>query len=80
MRAEGLEPSTQGLKVVGGASKSQGRKSSVHDSALKAITISRQEVQKLLDATPWDEHYVLSILGPILVNLKDAQASLEGLR
>lgn len=57
----------------------ENERDSTVDRALKAIAQSRQEVQKLLDATRRDEHYQLSLLGPILVNLKDAQSVLENL-
>lgn len=48
--------------------------------ALKAIAQSRQQVERLLADVDRDENYVLSLLGPILANLKDAQATLENLR
>jgi hypothetical protein len=51
-----------------------------YDRALKAIAQSRQHVAMLLADVDRNEHYVLSLLGPILSNLKDAQATLENLR
>ncbi len=48
--------------------------------AIKAIAQSRQHIERLLADVGRDEHYTLSILGSILSNLKDAQASLEHLR
>jgi hypothetical protein len=51
-----------------------------YQQAIKAIIRSRQEVEKLLADVDWDDHYTLSLLGPILVNLKDAQATVEHLR
>lgn len=51
-----------------------------YQQAIKAINRSRQEVEKLLADVSRDEHYVLSLLGPILANLKDAQATIEHLR
>jgi len=48
--------------------------------AIKAIAQSRREVERLLADVPREELYVLSLLGPILANLKDAQATLENLR
>jgi hypothetical protein len=48
--------------------------------AIKAIAKSRQHVEMLLADVDRNEHYVLSLLGPILSNLKDAQATLEHLR
>jgi hypothetical protein len=51
-----------------------------YQQALKAIAQSRQHIEKLLADVDWDDHYTLSLLGPILVNLKDAQATVEHLR
>ena len=51
-----------------------------YERAIKVTTKSRQQVEKLLADVPRDEHYVLSVLGPILVNLKDAQSVLEALK
>lgn len=48
--------------------------------AIKAVAQSRQHIEKLLADVDRDEHYELSLLGPILANLKDAQATLEHLR
>lgn len=50
------------------------------ERTIKAIVQSRQEVQKLIDATQRDEHFTLGQLGPILANLKEAQSLLEQLR
>ena len=51
-----------------------------YERTIKAIVQSRQEVQKLIDATQRDEHFTLGQLGPILTNLKEAQSILEQLR
>ena len=51
-----------------------------YERTIKAIVQSRQEVQKLIDATQRDEHFTLGQLGPILANLKEAQSLLEQLR
>ncbi|MCY3010291.1 MAG: hypothetical protein NTY42_10660 [Planctomycetota bacterium] len=51
-----------------------------YESAIEAIVLSRREVQKLIDATHRDEEYILSLLGPILSNLEDAQSTLLQLR
>ena len=51
-----------------------------YERSIKAITKSRQHIEKLLADVPRDEHYVLSVLGPMLVNLKDAQSVLEALK
>lgn len=51
-----------------------------YQRAIKAIAQSRQHIERLLADVDRDDHYVLSLLGPILVNLKDAQATVEHLR
>lgn len=51
-----------------------------YQRASKAIAQSRQEVEKLIDATQRDEHFTFGQLGPILANLKEAQSILEQLR
>ena len=51
-----------------------------YERAIEAMVQSRQEVQKLIDATQRDEHFILGQLGPILANLKEAQTLLEQLR
>jgi hypothetical protein len=51
-----------------------------YERAIEAMVQSRQEVQKLIDATQRDEHFTLGQLGPILTNLKEAQSILEQLR
>lgn len=51
-----------------------------YERAIEAMVQSRQEVQKLDDATQRDEHFTLGQLGPILINLKEAQSILEQLR
>ncbi len=51
-----------------------------YQRASKAIAQSRQEVERLLADVDRDELYTLSLLGPILANLKDAQATIEHLR
>ena len=51
-----------------------------YEHTIKAIVQSRQEVQKLRDATQRDEHFTLGQLGPILANLKEAESLVEQLR
>jgi hypothetical protein len=51
-----------------------------YERAIKAIAESRSQVQRLIDATQRDEHYTLGQLGPILSDLKDAEAALQQLR
>lgn len=51
-----------------------------YQRALKAIAVSRQHIETLLADVDWDDHYVLSLLGPISANLKDAQATIEHLK
>jgi len=51
-----------------------------YQRAIKAIAASRREVQQLIDATRRDEQYILSLLGPMLCELRDARATLEQLR
>ena len=51
-----------------------------YQRAIKAIAASRREVQQLIDATRRDEQYILSHLGPMLCELRDARATLEQLR
>jgi hypothetical protein len=48
--------------------------------AIEAIAQRRQQVEKIPADLSRDEHYVLSFLGPILVHLKDAHATLQVLR
>lgn len=48
--------------------------------AIKAIAQSRQHIERLLAGVDRDEHYVLSLLGPILANLKEADDHLRQLR
>lgn len=48
--------------------------------AIKAITQSRQHIEMLLADVARDEHYTLSLLGPILANLKEAESQLRQLR
>ncbi|MFN9914448.1 MAG: hypothetical protein ACK53L_17795, partial [Pirellulaceae bacterium] len=55
-------------------------KDKAYSQAISSIAQSRQHIERLLADVGRDEHYTLSILGPILSNLKDAQASLEHLR
>jgi hypothetical protein len=51
-----------------------------YERAIKAIAESRSQVQRLIDAIHRDEHYTLGELGPILSDLKDAEAALGQLR
>lgn len=48
-----------------------------YGQAIKAIAQGRREVQQLIDATHRDDQYVLSILGPILVNLNQLSRRCE---
>lgn len=45
--------------------------------ALKSIEKSRLAVQALIDATPINDNYALGLLGPILSELRYAQATIE---
>jgi hypothetical protein len=51
-----------------------------YQRAIMAIAVSRQQVERLLADVSRDEHYVLSLLGPILVNLKEADSHLRQLQ
>jgi hypothetical protein len=51
-----------------------------YQKAIKAISQSRQAVEKLLADVSRDEHYTLSLLGPILANLKEADSHLRQLQ
>jgi hypothetical protein len=48
--------------------------------AIDSIMQSRQHIEKLLADVDRDEHYKLSLLGPILANLKEAESQLRQLR
>jgi hypothetical protein len=48
--------------------------------AIRAIVQSRQHIERLLADVDRDEHYTLSLLGPILANLKEADDHLRQLR
>jgi len=52
---------------------------SLSDDAIKSIARSRKEVEKLTAAIPKGDDYAASIGGPILANLKDAEANLRSL-
>lgn len=52
---------------------------SAYQHALKSISQSQQHIERLLADVGRDEHYTLSLLGPILANLKDAQSTLDSL-
>jgi hypothetical protein len=50
---------------------------SISNDAIESIARSRKEVEKLIAAIPKGDDYVASIVGPILANLKDAEANLR---
>jgi hypothetical protein len=49
------------------------------DDAIESIVRSRKEVEKLIAAIQKGDDYAASIVGPILANLKDAEANLRSL-
>jgi len=49
------------------------------DDAIESIVKSRKEVEKLIAAIQKGDDYAASIVGPILANLKDAEANLQSL-
>jgi integrase len=48
--------------------------------AIENIIQSRQSIERLLSGVPWTEEYTLSIIGPILVNLREAESQLRQLQ
>ena len=50
-----------------------------YQRARKAIQQSREAIETLLDQTPMDDHYTLGLLGPILAELRYAQATIDQL-
>ena len=45
--------------------------------AKESLRNSRQAVEKLLDSIPRDDHYAMSVLGPILAALRDAERDID---
>ena len=48
-------------------------------TAQQSIQASRSAVAKLVDATPLDDHYTLTRIGPILAELRAAESILNAL-
>ncbi len=48
-------------------------------AAIDSVRNSRLAVEKLLDSIPLDDHYSISILGPILTGLRDAEREIGGI-
>ena len=48
-------------------------------NAANALRNSQRAIEALLDATPKVDHFTLGALGPILADLRSAQASIEQL-
>lgn len=47
------------------------------DDVIESFARSRKEVEKLIATIPKGDDYAASIVGPILANLKDAEANLR---
>jgi N-methylhydantoinase B/oxoprolinase/acetone carboxylase alpha subunit len=84
MEVKGLEQPAKSLGIdhISFEAKHKAKQSASlldYRAAIDSLIQSRQEVQRLIDRTGRDEHYVLSILGPILAELREATVSLEKL-
>lgn len=49
-------------------------------NAANALRKSRQAIAVLIDGTPKQDHHTLGLLGPILSELRNAQATIEQLQ
>jgi hypothetical protein len=47
--------------------------------AAKALVMCQHDIEALIDATPLDDRFTLELLGPVLADLKTAQAAISRL-